>query len=69
MPKPSIRPLTEAGVLQARPKTFHQGGKTSHGVGLFLDKGLVQFLTPEQALTLANQIADSYAQTQENKNA
>ncbi|MEV8081131.1 hypothetical protein AB0O38_16070 [Pseudarthrobacter oxydans] len=61
MPKPSIRPADPNDIIKAAPKSFRTRGTdiTEHGVGLFAGESLVQFLTPAQALRLANQLADA----------
>lgn len=69
MPRPPAKiyafPSYDTDILRAVPKQFlREGYPPVDGVGLYLDQELIQFLTQERALRLANQIADAYERSQ-----
>jgi hypothetical protein len=55
-----IRPERPQYVLRATEYTWHdRDGTPTPGVGLFVDHSIVQHLTPEQAIQLADQLVDA----------
>jgi hypothetical protein len=55
-----IRPKARDGFLWAGNYTFHdRDGSRSIGVGLLSHQRLIQHLTPEQAINLADQLVDA----------
>ena len=54
-----MRPRVAKRVLRAMSYTWHDAdGTPAPGIGIFVGRRLIQHLTTEQALVLANQIAD-----------
>lgn len=55
-----VRPTNPRYTLRAATYTWHnKDGSPSPGVGIFTDRRLVQHLTLEQALALADQLVDA----------
>lgn len=59
-PKIYAFPRYKTDILRAGPKDFKRHGHEPRpGVGIYLGDDLVQFLTPDRAIKLADQLVDS----------
>lgn len=57
---PRILPTSPRYILRAADFTLKDtDGKRRPGIGIFVDRALVQHLTRNQAITLANQLVDA----------
>lgn len=60
-PKVYAFPRYDTDILRAAPKAFkREGYPPLPGVGLYLRDELIQFLTPDRAMKLADQLVDAF---------